>query len=198
IRLHDAGGDRSQTVEALPRILDWLHTRGDTIVPLSTLLGTTRDAVMPPLQGNARSLTRFVSSTGFRVYHSIEQFLWAFMIVATALVIVRTLIVIWLAYRFRRGPKTDFAEPISVVMAAYNEEKVIGETLRTLLATDYKGEIEVVVVDDGSRDQTDAEVERVACSAGPATGGQPLHAAEASSEVNAAKRGWASQPAGTT
>ncbi|HEY2143329.1 MAG TPA: polysaccharide deacetylase family protein, partial [Candidatus Udaeobacter sp.] len=58
ILLHDAGGDRSQTVEALPRILDWLHTRGDTIVPLSTLLGTTRDAVMPPVQGNGGSLTR--------------------------------------------------------------------------------------------------------------------------------------------
>src|SRR5216110_2359169 len=162
ILLHDAGGDRSQTVTALPRILDWLHTRGDTVVSLSTLLGTTRDAVMPPVQGNGQSLTRIVSSTGFRVYHSIEEFLWAFMIVATALVVVRTLIVIWLAYRFRRGPKADFAEPISVVMAAYNEEKVIAETLRTLLATDYKGEIEVVVVDDGSRDQTAAEVERVA------------------------------------
>jgi cellulose synthase/poly-beta-1,6-N-acetylglucosamine synthase-like glycosyltransferase len=151
-------------VEALPRILDWLHARGDTVVPLSTLLGTTRDAVMPPVQANAQSLTRLVSSTGFRVYHSIEQFLWAFMIVATALVVVRTLIVIWLAYRFRRGPKTDFAEPISIVIAAYNEEKVIAETLRTLLATDYKGEIEVVVVDDGSRDYTAAEVERVAAS----------------------------------
>jgi cellulose synthase/poly-beta-1,6-N-acetylglucosamine synthase-like glycosyltransferase/peptidoglycan/xylan/chitin deacetylase (PgdA/CDA1 family)/spore germination protein YaaH len=161
ILLHDAGGDRSQTVEALPRILDWLHTRGDTVVPLSTLLGTTRDAVMPPLQGNGRTLTRLVSSTGFRIYHSIEEFLWAFMIVATALVVARTLIVIWLAYRFRRGPKTDFAEPVSVVIAAYNEEKVIAQTLRTLLSTDYKGEIEVVVVDDGSRDQTAAEVERV-------------------------------------
>src|SRR6266481_6020343 len=160
ILLHDAGGDRSQTVAALPRILDWLHTRGDTIVPLSTLLGTTRDAVMPPVQADVQSLTRLVSSTGFRVYHSIEEFLWAFMIVATALVVLRTLIVIWLAYRFRRGPTADFAEPISVVMAAYNEGKVIAETLRALLATDYKGEIEVVVVDDGSRDRTAAEVER--------------------------------------
>ena len=150
ILLHDAGGDRSQTVEALPRILDWLHTRGDTIVPLSTLLGTTRDAVMPPVQGNGQSLSRIVSSTGFRVYHSIEEFLWAFMIVATALVVIRTLIVIWLAARFRRRPRSNFAEPISVVIAAYNEEKLIAETLRTLLATDYKGEIEVVVVDDGS------------------------------------------------
>jgi cellulose synthase/poly-beta-1,6-N-acetylglucosamine synthase-like glycosyltransferase/peptidoglycan/xylan/chitin deacetylase (PgdA/CDA1 family)/spore germination protein YaaH len=162
ILLHDAGGDRSQTVEALPRILDWLHARGDTIVPLSTLLGTTRDALMPPVPSNGPSLTRFVSSTGFRVYHSIEEFLWAFMIVATALVVIRTLIVIWLAFRFRREPHSDFAEPVSVVIAAYNEEKVIAETLRTLLATDYNGEMEVVVVDDGSHDQTAAEVERVA------------------------------------
>src|SRR5215471_9767022 len=66
ILLHDAGGDRSQTVEALPKILDWLHTRGDTIVPLSTLLGTSRDAVMPLVQGGG-SVTRFVSSTGFRI-----------------------------------------------------------------------------------------------------------------------------------
>src|SRR5262249_61799285 len=58
--------------------------------------------------------------------------------------------------------KAEFAKPISVVIAAYNEEKVIAETLRTLLATDYKGEIEVVVVDDGSRDRTASEVERVA------------------------------------
>jgi cellulose synthase/poly-beta-1,6-N-acetylglucosamine synthase-like glycosyltransferase/peptidoglycan/xylan/chitin deacetylase (PgdA/CDA1 family)/spore germination protein YaaH len=162
ILLHDAGGDRSQTVSALPRILDWLHTRGDSVVPLSTLLGTTRDAVMPPLQQGGQSLTRLVSSIGFRIYHGIEEFLWAFMIVATALVVIRTLIVIWLAYGFRRGPKADFAEPISVVMAAYNEGKVIAETLRALLGTDYKGEIEVIVVNDGSRDETTAEVERVA------------------------------------
>ncbi len=162
ILLHDAGGDRSQTVAALPRILDWLHIRGDTIVPLSTLLGTSRDAVMPPLQTNNPSLNRLVSSTGFRVYHALEEFLWAFMIVATALVVVRTLIVICLAYRFRRLPRTNFAEPVSIVVAAYNEEKVIAGTLRSLLTTDYKGEVEIIVVDDGSRDETAAEVKRIA------------------------------------
>ena len=93
---------------ALPRILDWLHARGDTVVPLSTLLGTTRDAVMPPLQPTNASFTRLVSSTGFRIFHAIEEFLWAFMIVATALVVARTLIVIWLAYRFRPLPKAGF------------------------------------------------------------------------------------------
>jgi cellulose synthase/poly-beta-1,6-N-acetylglucosamine synthase-like glycosyltransferase len=161
ILLHDAGGDRSQTVAALPRILDWLHTRGDTVVPLSTLLGTTHDALMPPLQGSNPSLTRLVSSTGFHIFHAVEEFLWAFMIVATALVVARTLIVIWLAYRFRRGPRADFAEPVSVVMAAYNEGKVIDGTLRSLLDADYKGEVEIIVVDDGSRDDTAAEVQKI-------------------------------------
>src|SRR6202162_1496406 len=159
ILLHDAGGDRSQTVAALPRILDWLRTRGDTIVPLSTLLGTSRDAVMPLLQTTNPSLARLVSGAGFRVYHSLEEFLWAFMMVATALVVARTLVVIWLAYRFRPLPRHDSSAPISIVMAAYNEGKVIAGTLRSLLSTDYKGELEIIVVDDGSRAETAAEVE---------------------------------------
>jgi len=162
VLLHDAGGNRSQTVAALPRILEWLHTRGDTVVPLSTLLGTTRDAVMPPLTGAGQPVARIVSSTGFRIYHATEEFFWAFMIVATGLVVVRTLVVIWLASRFRRKVRGDFAEPISIVMAAYNEGRVIAETLRALLASDYKGEIEVIVVDDGSRDETASQVKHVA------------------------------------
>ena len=162
VLLHDAGGDRSQTVAALPRILEWLHTRGDTVVPLSTLLGTTRDAVMPPLTGASQPVARIVSSTGFHIYHATEEFFWAFMIVATGLVVVRTLVVIWLASRFRGKARADFAEPISIVMAAYNEGRVIAETLRALLASDYKGEIEVIVVDDGSRDETASQIKHVA------------------------------------
>src|SRR5207245_4250296 len=38
ILLHDAGGDRSQTVAVLPRILDWMLTRGYMMVSLSSLL----------------------------------------------------------------------------------------------------------------------------------------------------------------
>jgi cellulose synthase/poly-beta-1,6-N-acetylglucosamine synthase-like glycosyltransferase len=164
ILLHDAGGDREQTVEALPRILDYLHTRGDSIVSLSTLMGTTRDALMPPIQTKGRSLNHFVSGAGFTIFHAAEEFLWAFMIVATALVVLRTLTVIWLAARFRAHWSGTFTEPVSVIVAAYNEGKVIAETLRAVLATDYAGEIEVIVVDDGSQDRTAAEVEAVAAN----------------------------------
>ena len=161
ILLHDAGGNRTQTVQALPRIIDWLQTRGDTIVPLSTLLGTTRDALMPPLPGG-QNMSHYISSTGFRVFHAFEEFLWAFMIVATALVVIRTLVVIYLAYRFRRLPQVNFAESATVIIAAYNEGKVIAGTLRSLLKTDYTGDLEVIVVDDGSRDDTSSQVEKTA------------------------------------
>lgn len=118
ILLHDAGGDREQTVEALPRILEYLHNRGDTVVSLSTLLGSTRDAIMPPIQANSRSLNYFVSGAGFTIFHAAEEFLWAFMLVATGLVVLRTLTVIWLASRFRRSWTGEVTQPISVLVAA--------------------------------------------------------------------------------
>src|SRR5438477_1542545 len=163
ILLHDAGGDRSQTLEALPRIIEYLQARNDTIVPLSKLLNTTRDALMPPLPGG-QTMSHYISSTGFRIMHAVQEFLWAFMIVATALVVIRTLIVIYLAYRFRRSSSIDFAEPASVLIAAYNEGKVIAATLQSLLKTDYQGGLEVIVIDDGSGDDTAAEVERIAAT----------------------------------
>ncbi len=58
-----------------------------------------------------------------------------------------------LAARFRRTAPdaADFAPPISVLIAAYNEEKVIAATLRAVLPNDHPGALEVLVVDDGSK-----------------------------------------------
>lgn len=168
ILLHDAGGDRSQTVEALPRIIDYLRARGDKIVPVSALLGLDRDDVNPPLTADDQNLARWASNFVFRAAHLLIGFLWAFMIVATALIVLRTLVVIWLAVRQRRqveeiragqGPDAlPPAFPLSVIIAAYNEGRVIVNTLRSVLETDYAGEVEVIVVDDGSKDDTVAVV----------------------------------------
>ena len=48
ILLHDSGGDRSQTVAALPRIIETLQAKGYHFVTVSELLGQSRDAIMPP------------------------------------------------------------------------------------------------------------------------------------------------------
>jgi len=164
ILLHDAGGDRSQTVAALPRILDWLAERGDRVVPLSELLNMSRDDLMPPVQPGTQAGWRTVAMSGFRAWHWLVEFLWTFMIVATALVVLRSLVIAWLAWRHPPGgaaapPST---EGVSVLIAAFNEGKVIAKTLRSVLGTDHAGELEVVVVDDGSQDDTAAEVEHIA------------------------------------
>jgi len=167
ILLHDAGGNRQQTVDALPQIIDWLQTRGDTIVPLSTLLQIPYDDLMPQLRNDADPITLLVTGSGFRLWHFIVEFCWSFMIAATGLIVLRTIMVAVLAsMHFRRVRKLaavpPYAPPISVIIAAYNEEKVIAATLRAVTDTSYIGDFEVLVIDDGSKDQTVREIEKAA------------------------------------
>jgi len=170
VLLHDAGGDRSQTVEVLPRIINYLNARGDRILPLPELLGIPAEQLMPALPANQQPLTRMISESGFTAIHELTNFFWAFMIVATGLTVLKTLAVSWLAVRSRRnddaaaGADDDaaFCPPISVLIAAYNEEMVIRDTLRSVLNTLYPGPIEVIVVDDGSQDNTSAIVAAMA------------------------------------
>src|SRR6266852_2903191 len=52
---------------------------------------------------------------------------------------------------------------VSLVIAAYNEERVIAEKLRNTLALEYpKDRLEVIVVSDGSDDATEAIVRSLA------------------------------------
>jgi biofilm PGA synthesis N-glycosyltransferase PgaC len=59
---------------------------------------------------------------------------------------------------------------VTVLIAAYREEEAIADTLRSVRDVDYPGEIELLVVDDGSPDRTSAVVEqcRIALFAGSA------------------------------
>lgn len=165
VLLHDAGGNRVQTVEALPKIIDYLQARGDRIVPLSELLNIPHDEIMPPVKSD-QPFFRFIAATGFGVFHTVQEFLWAFMIAATGLILIRTILVAVLASKHHREfcepNRATFHPPLSVVIAAYNEEKVISATIRSVLDTDYPGTFEIIVVDDGSKDETAKEVQKLA------------------------------------
>ena len=60
--------------------------------------------------------------------------------------------------RPQRKPLVDYPA-ISILVAAYNEESSIADTLRSIDQQKYPGEFEVLVIDDGSRDATAAIVE---------------------------------------
>jgi biofilm PGA synthesis N-glycosyltransferase PgaC len=50
-------------------------------------------------------------------------------------------------------PKSKFP-PVSMLIAAYNEEKDIASTLHSVLTQNYPAMLEVIVIDDGSKDNT--------------------------------------------
>ena len=163
ILLHDGGGDRSATVQALPHIIAYLRMRGDEIVPLQTLLGVSRETLMPPLSQGDSPRARALTQTGLASLLMLEELSWAFLIVMTAVVVVRSAVVLILAllqHRRQRkaAPREAFTPPVSVIVAAFNEERVIAASLRSVLASDYPGRLEVVAVDDGSSDGTAAEL----------------------------------------
>lgn len=52
------------------------------------------------------------------------------------------------------GSAPDATPSISILVPAYNEESTVAQTVESIEALDYEGDIETVVVDDGSTDDT--------------------------------------------
>ena len=164
VLLHDSGGDRRQTVAAIGPMIDSLRARGDTIVLLSELLGLSRDEAMPPLDAGDETSRGFTLAAFFTVGALQVGVTWLF-IVAVILGSIRIVLVLALAIvhrvrSARRGPTVhDYTPHVSVIVPAFNESKVITMTIHSLLAQRYAGELDVVVVDDGSPDGTGAVAE---------------------------------------
>jgi cellulose synthase/poly-beta-1,6-N-acetylglucosamine synthase-like glycosyltransferase/peptidoglycan/xylan/chitin deacetylase (PgdA/CDA1 family)/spore germination protein YaaH len=162
ILLHDSGGDRSETIKALPIIIEQLRNRGFEFVTVSELMGKSRDDVMPPISARDQLFAR-INRTAFSVVNfGVSLIDWLFLI-GIALGIGRLLFIGSLAVieRWRgRHAKYDpaYAPTVAVVIPAYNEEKVVVQTITSLLASDHPPNFEIVVVDDGSSDDTYATV----------------------------------------
>ena len=159
VLLHDGGGDRAQSVAALPRIIEGLEKAGYRIVPTSTLAGLDRDAVMPRIAGVDLAAVRADVAAFTVIGAGLSVLDWTFFF-AIALGMIRSVGLALLALRRRReAPPEGTEKPlVTVIIPAFNEERVIEQSIRRILASDYP-EIEVIVADDGSRDRTSAIVE---------------------------------------
>src|SRR5262249_38697031 len=144
VLLHDAGGDRSATVEALPKMIQALRAKGYEFTTLSDLAGITREEAMPPVQEDQS----FYARTDAYVFYGLSVggwlLRWLFLI-GIVLGIGRMVFIGVLALaqyiRSRRRETAHFGESfeplVSVVVPAFNEEKVICRTIESLLASDY-------------------------------------------------------------
>ena len=162
VLLHDAGGDRAQTIAALPLIIDTLRARGYRFVPVSALIGLSTAQVMPALAPEALAAAR----TDLWLFDMLDVIIvglkWLFGIAITLGIgraVILSLLALWQARR-EAGvvrPPIDPNRFVSVLIPAFNEARVIAESVRRVLASrDVR--LEVIVLDDGSADATSAIV----------------------------------------
>ena len=170
ILLHDAGGaTRAQTVLALPRIIEGLRARGYHFVPVSALVGKPKSALFPEVSGRQRWTVAF-DRAFFNITDWTGSSFTGRFLIAIGLGVSRILLMGVLATRqAKREAARTFApgyQPsVSVIIAAYNEAKVVNKTIDTLLSSDYP-DLDILVVDDGSKDGT-ADVVRAAYGGHP-------------------------------
>jgi peptidoglycan-N-acetylglucosamine deacetylase len=160
ILMHDGGGNRQATVDALPVLIDTLRAHGYTFVPVSALMGKTTAEVMPPVTFWQR-VRGLPDSIAFSIVDIIGNFIVMVFFIGDVLMSARLVIVGLLAIidRLRRphGEALPGYNPrVAVLIPAFNEEAVIVRTVRSVLNSDYKN-LHVIVIDDGSGDRT-AEV----------------------------------------
>jgi cellulose synthase/poly-beta-1,6-N-acetylglucosamine synthase-like glycosyltransferase/spore germination protein YaaH/peptidoglycan/xylan/chitin deacetylase (PgdA/CDA1 family) len=158
--LHDGGGNRAQTVKALPMIIDGLRARGYELVPVSDLIGKTRAVVMPPLTSRSERWSAWVDLLGWKLFGFISAFIVFVFFIGDILMSARLLLVGALAVfdRFRHSSRdkaaaSQFTPAVAVLIPAYNEAKVIERTVRAALMSHYP-KFRVIVIDDGSTDNT--------------------------------------------
>jgi cellulose synthase/poly-beta-1,6-N-acetylglucosamine synthase-like glycosyltransferase/peptidoglycan/xylan/chitin deacetylase (PgdA/CDA1 family)/spore germination protein YaaH len=164
VLLHDSGGDRAQTIAALPMIIDQLRAHGYRFVPVSELAGLSRNEAMPPLTAADQAAAR-TDLALFEVLSFTIDALSVLFAAALILGIGRAVTLAWLALLAARRESTTEPPPIdassfvTVLIPAFNEERVIERSVRDVLASEQV-RVEVIVIDDGSKDRTSEVVER--------------------------------------
>ncbi|MDT0435797.1 MULTISPECIES: glycosyltransferase [Streptomyces] len=161
VLMHDSGGDRHQTVQALDTFLPTLQKQGYTFGNLTEALDapSAHTEVTGASLWTGRAWILLVSASD-----AVTGVLVVLLAVVGTLVIGRFVLMLVLSAAharrvrgrgFRWGPAVT--GPVSVLVPAYNEAKCIENTVRSLTASEHP--VEVIVIDDGSSDGTARIVE---------------------------------------
>jgi cellulose synthase/poly-beta-1,6-N-acetylglucosamine synthase-like glycosyltransferase/peptidoglycan/xylan/chitin deacetylase (PgdA/CDA1 family) len=157
IMFHDGGGNREETLAALPVVIMRLKAEGYRFTTVTGALGMPSGdvpATAPQrLAGLALVLTQRAADHAVAI-------LAVLLVVASVLTVCRLALLVGFASVHRRRARRpsryqrDYLPDVSVVIPAYNEAAGIGATVESMVTSEYGGRLEIIVVDDGSTDDT--------------------------------------------
>src|ERR1700675_4504507 len=134
LRLHDGGGERAQTVAALPLIIGKLRAKGYQFVSVADLLGKTRAGLMLPLTFRER-LAAQADGFIFSIFQWSRFAIATVFILGIVLVSGRALIIGILAIIEKLRPDNarlpERPPRVTVLIPAHNEESVIVQTVQS-------------------------------------------------------------------
>jgi poly-beta-1,6 N-acetyl-D-glucosamine synthase len=158
--LHDAGGIRSETVKALPRIIEYFKKQGFKFVSISDLMGRKRDDVMPEEVGLVSQYLERADYAVLMINYAWDYFIYSIFFLALILSAFKIVSVAFFAFmQHHKNKKMPFVpegvyEPlVSIIVPAYNEEITGVKTVENLLRSNYN-KFEIIFIDDGSTDKT--------------------------------------------
>jgi len=164
VMLHDSGGDRSQTVAAVDRLLTALDRPGYHFTTVSEGLALPAPADASTAAWGRGVALRWAQAAGGWLSAAMTVLLAVAVALAGLRLVVQVGCAVLHARRVRRErrqrPRPRFLGPVSVIVPAFNEAANIAATVRSLIGNDYP-RLEVIVVDDGSTDGTASIVERL-------------------------------------
>ncbi|MEO7531795.1 MAG: glycosyltransferase, partial [Sediminibacterium sp.] len=159
ILLHDAGGDRSATVEATGKIIRYFQAKGYEFVTVAKLLHKKPEEMMPPVEkGMGYALLNFnyfIAASGYLISHLVYALFLVFMILGA----LRIFVLMFFAFKQKNKEallnKQSLAgyPPVSIIVPAFNEEINAVSSLENLLRCDYP-HFDIIFIDDGSTDNT--------------------------------------------
>ncbi len=158
ILLHDAGGNREATVEALPKIIHYFKSKNVQFISIAQLLHTTKDVVMPAAHSNLIRLNSSIATLGYWSIQFITVAFWVAILLGFVRIALMAIMAFLQQIKDRKNKPSDEivlndAPFVSIIVPAYNEEINAVKTLDNLLQQDYP-HFDIVFIDDGSKDST--------------------------------------------
>ena len=156
VLMHDAGGNRSMTVPYLRNLIDTAKAQGYHFSTVAALAPHGFEAPQRITPSLADHVAYWAAKLVLVLPAALLRMLFDLNVVTIGVITAFTLVLAFASTRLarRRRWSPDYQPTVSVVIAAYNEDKVIARTLEALTHSTYRGNYEVIVVNDGSSDRT--------------------------------------------